>query len=88
MSFRGMIGILLLAALVLSGPAAMAFDGCATMGALCDSPCNASSCVLSAPALSMAPSPVSPLDIVAARHHPRNTFAGHEPPPKPSPRFA
>lgn len=86
MSSRLVIGVLLLVALVLSGPVAMAFEGCVSMGALCDGPCNASSCVLSAAALSMVPSPVSPVYTVDTRHHLRNTFAGHERPPKPSPR--
>lgn len=88
MNSRGVISILVLVALVLSGPVAMAFDGCAASGALCAAPCNASSCALGAPVLSMAPAPVSPLYVVTARQHPRNTFAGHEHPPKPSPRFA
>ncbi len=88
MNSRGVIGILTLIALVLSGPAAMAFDGCVTIGALCDGPCNTSSCVLSAAALSMTLSPVSPVLIVEMSHHPLNTFAGREHPPKPSSRFA
>jgi hypothetical protein len=88
MSSRGIIALLVLAALVFSGPVAMAFDGCAAMGAVCDSPCNASSCALDTRILSMAPSAVSPLYILAASHHPRNTLAGREHPPKLSPRFA
>jgi hypothetical protein len=39
-----------LALWVVSGPIAMAFDGCAMMGAMCEAPCGASSYIV-APAV-------------------------------------
>jgi hypothetical protein len=49
MKGRHFLGLVLLAAWVLLGPVAMAFDGCAAMMAACDLPCAAAACLVSAP---------------------------------------
>lgn len=53
-SMRGrrlvIVAVMSLALWVVSGPIAMAFDGCAMMGAMCEAPCGVSSYIV-APAI-------------------------------------
>ena len=82
MSRQRVITILVLAIWVLLGPMAMAFTGCATMGAMCEGPCGASACGIAAPTLSIAPVAASVLYIAADGQLPANVVPGLEPPPK------
>jgi len=45
MSPRRVTVMVVLAVWVFLGPVAMAFDGCTLMGAMCESPCAAMSCI-------------------------------------------
>lgn len=45
MSARRITVIVFLAVWVFLGPVALAFDGCTLMGAMCESPCAAMSCI-------------------------------------------
>ena len=40
---RPLLSVLILVLWLVSGPVAMAFDGCAMMGAMCEAPCGVSS---------------------------------------------
>jgi len=82
MRSRRAIALCILAVWVLLGPIAMAFDGCAAMGAMCEGPCGISSCAIFTPALSIAPAPASSLYVAADRHLPANALAALELPPK------
>lgn len=86
MSSRRVLVLCFLAAWVLLGPVAMAFEGCAAMGAMCEGPCGISSCAIFTPALWVAPVPTASLYVAVDRQLPANTFAGLERPPKSIPR--
>jgi hypothetical protein len=77
-----MIVLAVLVAWVLLGPIAMAFDGCAAMGALCEAPCGSSGCAIVTPTLSMAPIPASLLSVAPESVHRSHVPAGLEHPPK------
>ncbi len=82
MSSRGAIAVLVLAVWVLLGPVAMAFAGCAMMGAMCEGPCGTAACAIVAPTLSGAPAIVSSLEVAPDRSLPANVLAGLYHPPK------
>ena len=82
MSSRGVVAILVLALWVLVVPVAMAFSGCASMGAMCEGPCGTSACAIFPPTLSSAPALASVVDVRIDRELPSNSPAGLERPPK------
>lgn len=82
MSSRGVIAVLTLAIWVLLAPVAMAFSGCAVMGAMCEGPCGTTACAIAAPTVSAAPALVSSFEVVVDRELPANVPAGLEHPPK------
>jgi hypothetical protein len=82
MSSRGVVAIVVLALWVLLAPVAMAFSGCASMGAMCEGPCGTTACAIVTPTLSSAPALVAVFDVAIDRELPANTPAGLEHPPK------
>lgn len=82
---RGVVAIVTLMLWVVSGPIAMAFDGCAMIGAMCEAPCGLSSYITASsvtdvaapqPAASLqSPSPVPPAPV---------SLRPLTPPPKPA----
>ena len=82
MTSRGVIAIVVLAGWVLLGPIAMAFAGCALMGAMCEGPCGSIACGMVAPTLSSAPELVSSFEVAPDRSLPANILAGLYHPPK------
>lgn len=83
MSLRRSLTVVVLALWVLLGPVAMAFDGCASMGATCEAPCAASSCAVVAPTGGLiAPVPIAYLWAPAHGRLPATFFSALEPPPK------
>ncbi len=82
MTHRRVVALLVLAVWVLLGPVAMAFAGCATMGAMCEGPCGTATCATFVPTLSYAPGGVSPLGIAPDGFLPANIPAGLEHPPR------
>lgn len=82
MSSRRVVVLCILVMWALVGPIAMAFDGCAAMGAMCEGPCGISSFATFIPVLSIALADVSPVHVAADLHLPANAVAGPEPPPK------
>jgi len=77
--------VLALALWVLAGPIAMAFDGCAMMGAMCEAPCGVSSYIV-APTLP-AGAVLQPLAYLSPHptHDPTAIVVGPlTPPPKAS----
>jgi hypothetical protein len=88
MSSRRILVLCFLAAWVFLGPVAMAFEGCAAMGAMCEGPCGVSSCTIFTPALWVAPAPTASLYAAVDQHLPANASAGLERPPKSIPRSA
>lgn len=83
MRSRRAIVLCILAVWVLVGPIAMAFDGCAAMGAMCEGPCGISSCAIFSPTLSIVAAPGPSLDVAVDGHLPASAVAALEPPPKP-----
>lgn len=82
MSGQRSIAIVVLVMWVLLGPIAMAFTGCAIMGAMCEGPCGISACGIVAPTVSIAPAPASPAYTVVDGQLPAISVSGLEPPPK------
>jgi hypothetical protein len=82
MSSRCVIAVLVLAIWVLLGPIAMAFSGCAVMGAMCEGPCGTTACAIAAPTMSGALGLLSSFEVTADRELPANIPAGLEHPPK------
>ncbi len=75
---------LLLAALIVAPPIAMASDHCAGMSYTCEAPCGASPCAVVPPLpVSMAPELVASIEGQPLGHVPASPFALLEPPPKP-----
>ena len=84
MTLGRMLVLLLLTALVVAPPVAMASDHCAGMSYTCEAPCGASPCAVVPPLLvSMAPELVASIEGQPAGHLPASPFALLEPPPKP-----
>jgi len=82
MNGQRVIAVAVLAVWVLLGPMAMAFTGCATMGAMCEGPCGSSACGIPALTLSGTPAPASAVSVAADGQLPANSARGLEPPPK------
>jgi hypothetical protein len=79
------VAVMTLALWVLSGPIAMAFDGCAMMGAMCEAPCGASSYIVSPTVTGVAGlEPISYLDSRSTPSPTAFTPGPLTPPPKPS----
>jgi len=80
---RRLLGILTLVLWVASGPIAMAFDGCAMMGAMCEAPCGMSSYIVGQPLLALAVlEPHTDLPTQAKREPAVLVAAPPTPPPK------
>ncbi len=89
MTFGRMLILVLLAALVVVPPVAMASDHCAGMSHTCEAPCGASPCAVFPPLpVSMAPELVASIEAQPPGHLPASLFALLEPPPKPFPLSA
>ena len=73
---------LLIALWVLSAPLAMASNDCMAMGAMCDGPCGASSCVASVPVTLIVVAPVASAEPLAAMNAPEPPRVVLELPPK------
>jgi hypothetical protein len=82
MSSRGVIAVLVLAIWVLLGPVAVAFSGCAVMGAMCKGPCGTTACAIAAPTMSGALGLLSSFEVTVDRELPANIPAGLDHPPK------
>ena len=82
MSSRRVVTVFALAIWVLLGPVAMAFGGCAAMGAMCEGPCGAAACAVLAPAISASPAPVSYVHVAPDSHPRETTLAGLDHPPR------
>ena len=78
---RGIVVALVLIALVLLVPIAMAYAGCPMMGTSCGGPCGVS-CAAVSPGASLAPVPSVLVSFVSEVQHHANVFAAFEPPPK------
>jgi hypothetical protein len=48
MTSRHVLTLVVLAIWIMAGPIAMAFDGCAAMGAMCEGPCGSTACSITA----------------------------------------
>jgi len=76
--------LVLLAALVVAPPVAMASDHCAGMSYTCEAPCGASPCAVSHPLpASMAPELVASIEAQPPAHLRASPVALFERPPKP-----
>ena len=84
MTQRRLATVVFLALWVLLGPIAMAFDGCAAMGAMCEVPCGIPSCLSLLPAPLLGLAPIAYLDALPRAELPTNTLTALEPPPKSS----
>lgn len=84
MTLGRVLVLILLAALVVAPPVAMASDHCAGMSYTCEVPCGASPCAVFPPLpFSMAPELVVSIEDLPPGHLPASPFALLEPPPKP-----
>lgn len=83
MKQRLAVGLVVLAAVVLLAPLAMAFVNCATMTAMCDGPCGVSSCAVPVPSDSTAPQLVADLSPESHDHLLTSRPTSIEHPPKP-----
>ena len=77
-----MITILVLVVWIPLGPIAMAFGGCAGMGAMCDSPCGLTFCVMPAPIGTRTVLTAVDLQVERFDHLAKTTLKIPEPPPK------
>jgi hypothetical protein len=84
MSSRGLVTTVVLVVWVLLGPIAMAFGGCAGMGAMCEGPCGLTSCVVPVWTSAAMPSPVVYLGFGLSDHFPTTLLEIPEPPPRSS----
>lgn len=85
MRFRRLITLTVVAVWLLLGPIAVAFDGCAAMGAMCEGPCGISS-ALQVPAVSTVPEVLSYLNGQPYEHLPTRSLVTLELPPRSVPR--
>lgn len=84
MTLGRVLVLILLAALVVAPPVAMASDHCAGMSYTCEAPCGASSCAVFPPLpVSMTPELVASIEAQPPGHLPASPFALLDPPPKP-----
>lgn len=84
MTLGRVLVVLVLTALVVVPPVAMASDQCAGMSHTCEAPCGASPCAVFPPLpVSMALELVESIEAQPPGHLPANPFALLEPPPKP-----
>src|SRR2546426_515905 len=79
----GNLAVLLLAALVLVPPVALAVDHCAGMGHMCEAPCGASCGSVFTPVGSMSPESVSMVTMQPLGDLPVSPVASLDPPPEP-----
>lgn len=78
-----LVAVLTLALWIVSGPIAMAFDGCAMMGAMCEAPCGLSSYIVAPTIAGVAG--LQPISYLDNRSTPRPTLLSPgplTPPPK------
>ena len=80
---RPLLSVLILVLWLVSGPVAMAFDGCAMMGAMCEAPCGVLSYIV-APTVSniAAPQPLAYLESRSTPQPARISAPPLTPPPK------
>ena len=80
---RPLLSVLILVLWLVSGPVAMAFDGCAMMGAMCEAPCGVLSYIV-APTVSniAAPQPLAYLESRSTQQPARISAPPLTPPPK------
>lgn len=82
MDARRCLVVLVVIAWFVMGPLAMAFDGCAVMGAMCEGPCGISSCAVFPPGPPATPAIVAYLDLPAPEQPGSGSLTALEPPPK------
>lgn len=82
MTLRSILMVAFLAVWVLAGPIAMAFDGCAAMGAMCEGPCGMIALSVTPPPLATAPEAVDAVAVGVAQGVPEATARAVDPPPK------
>ncbi len=83
MKLQRILVVVLLAALVLVPPVALAVDHCAGMGHMCEAPCGASCGAVFTPVGSMSPERVSMVEMRSPGDLPVSPVASLDPPPKP-----
>lgn len=82
-----LVAVIVVAVLALGAPLAMASSSCMAMGAMCEGPCGASSCV-TAPLVSEVAFDQAPLAATPwAVHVPSAPLTVHKRPPKSAPSF-
>ena len=85
MTLRHLVTVAVLVGWVLLGPIAMAFGGCAGMGAMCEGPCGTTSYVILTSTDMAAAPPVAELQVQFSDRLETITVKVLEPPPKPLP---
>ena len=80
---RPLLSVLILVLWLVSGPVAMAFDGCAMMGAMCEAPCGVLSYIVAPPVSNVAAlQPLAYLESRSTQQPARISAAPLTPPPK------
>jgi hypothetical protein len=85
MTLRRLVTVTVLVGWVVLGPLAMAFGGCAGMGALCEGPCGTTSYVFLTSTGRAAAPPVAELQVQFSDRLETTPLKVLEPPPKPVP---
>src|SRR5437763_14402185 len=88
---RPLLSVLILVLWLVSGPVAMAFDGCAMMGAMCEAPCGVLSYIVAPTVTDVAAlHPLAYLESRSTQQPPRISPPPRTPPPRsplPPPRL-
>ena len=82
MNSRHLLALLMLLAVVIAPPVAMASDHCEGMGHMCEAPCGASAYATFAAVDSLAPEGASLINVQNQGHLTPSPLASLDPPPK------